>query len=170
MTETAGGRPGGARVVPMQPDDLFEVRALARETGAELDVEEELARSWARIRVARVDAQRGVAGFALAWEVADEVHLLHLATRASARRRGIGRALLSELVEHGRCRQARLVLLEVRRSNHAARSLYESAGFRSVSTRRGYYADNREDALIMMLGLDSKTQEWLTQQLPPERI
>jgi ribosomal-protein-alanine N-acetyltransferase len=145
----------------MQLDDLFEVRALARETGAELDVEEELARSWARIRVARVDAQRGVA---------DEVHLLHLATRASARRRGIGRALLSELVEHGRCRQARLVLLEVRRSNHAARSLYESAGFRSVSTRRGYYADNREDALIMMLGLDSKTQEWLTQQLPPERI
>lgn len=156
------------RVVPMQPHDVREVRTLARETGAELDVDEELARSWARLSVARLNANSGVAGFALAWDVADEVHLLHLATHPSLRRRGIARALLAELVEHGRCREARLVLLEVRRSNLAARSLYESTGFRSVSVRCGYYADNREDALVMMLGLDSNTRQWLTQQPPPE--
>ncbi len=51
----------------------------------------------------------------------------------------------------------RLVLLEVRRSNQPAIGLYRSVGFFTTGVRAGYYADNDEDAIEMMLTLDPAT-------------
>lgn len=94
-----------------------------------------------------------VVGYAVFWVVADELHLLNLAVAPLYRRRGIGRALLNEVLSHGRNLGARIAWLEVRPSNTAALALYSSLGFRQVMVRKRYYVENGEDALILMLPL-----------------
>jgi ribosomal-protein-alanine N-acetyltransferase len=75
-------------------------------------------------------------------------HVMNVAVDPDARRRGVATALLSELLERVGDPGARYTL-EVRRSNAGAIRLYERFGFRAAGTRRRYYQDNGEDALIM---------------------
>jgi len=75
-------------------------------------------------------------------------HLMNVAVDLRARRDGVASALLSALFERADRPDERYTL-EVRQSNSAAIALYERFGFRAAGHRRGYYADNREDALIM---------------------
>lgn len=90
-----------------------------------------------------------IVGYAALWTVGEEAELGDLAVREGARRRGVGRALLAAALEEAARRGAEAVFLEVRRSNGAARRLYETAGFSAVAVRPGYYARPREDALVM---------------------
>ena len=94
-----------------------------------------------------------VIGYLCLWEVADELHITNIAVHPGLRRRGIGRALLSAVLDDGRQRALRLVVLEVRPSNVGALGIYESFGFRVVGRRRGYYYDTGEDALVMEASL-----------------
>jgi ribosomal-protein-alanine N-acetyltransferase len=73
---------------------------------------------------------------------------MNVAVDPDDRRTGVASALLGELLERVDDGAARYTL-EVRRSNAAAIALYERFGFRSAGTRRRYYQDNGEDALIM---------------------
>ncbi len=82
------------------------------------------------------------------WIVFDEVHLMNLAVHPSERRRDIAQELLRIALEKGKRQGARVATLEVRRSNEAAKRLYERNGFALVSVRRNYYADPKEDALL----------------------
>ena len=111
---------------------------------------EELARTWARVRVAS-DASGRVLGYTLVWHVADEVQLLNVAVTISARRRGIGRLLMDDLIARARG-SAEKVLLEVRATNTAAIAMYEALGFERFNLRARYYSDG-EDAVEMMLSL-----------------
>jgi ribosomal-protein-alanine N-acetyltransferase len=107
---------------------------------------------WPRVAV---DTDTGdLLAYMVAWFVADEVHLANVATSPETRRRGVAQQLLEDLVREGRRRGARMVLLEVRRSNRAAQAFYRKNRFHFFSVRRGYYRDNREDALIMVKALD----------------
>jgi ribosomal-protein-alanine N-acetyltransferase len=115
----------------------------------------ELGRPWARLWVAR-GAEHGVVGFVVAWHVADEIHLLNVATRADRRRRGVARGLLGALVAYAREVKARHVLLEVRRSNGPAIALYRALGFFAMGVRARYYPDD-EDAIEMVLAFDVAT-------------
>lgn len=65
------------------------------------------------------------------------------------RRQGIARALVQYLIDHAIYHRAEFITLEVRAGNAAAIALYEKLGFRPVGTRRNFYADPREDALLM---------------------
>jgi ribosomal-protein-alanine N-acetyltransferase len=69
------------------------------------------------------------------------------------RRQRIGRTLLQQVVEQARSRNSSRVTLEVRVSNIAAQKLYDSVGFMSRGLRKGYYSDDGEDAVIMVLEL-----------------
>jgi [ribosomal protein S18]-alanine N-acetyltransferase len=75
-------------------------------------------------------------------------HVMNVAVDPDERRTGVARCLLTELLERVGDEQARFTL-EVRTSNAAAIALYEHFGFRTAGTRRRYYQDNGEDALIM---------------------
>src|SRR3954471_15426465 len=75
-------------------------------------------------------------------------HLMNVAVDPGKRRQGIGTALIERLFELAD-RSSEQYTLEVRTSNTEAIRLYERFGFRSAGRRRGYYHDNREDALIM---------------------
>ena len=88
----------------------------------------------------------GLAGF---WIMAGEAHITTIAVRLSYQRRGIGEQLLISLIELAKELDASTLTLEVRTSNVAAQSLYSKYGFTQVGLRRGYYSDNREDAILM---------------------
>lgn len=112
---------------------------------------EELMRPWSRIRAAR-DERGDLVGYCLFWHVVDELHLLNVAVAEKARRRGIGRALVQELLAYAAKHDVVRVLLEVRASNAAAIALYEQLGFTRFNVRERYYADG-EDAVEMELRL-----------------
>jgi ribosomal-protein-alanine N-acetyltransferase len=79
----------------------------------------------------------------------DAWHVMNLVVAPKHRRQGIATRLLVALFEQTADDDRRGFTLEVRVSNDAAIELYESMGFRGQGVRRGYYTDNREDALIM---------------------
>jgi len=81
--------------------------------------------------------------------MADEAHLANIAVRLDRRREGIGELLLIAVIDLAIERQARFFTLEVRASNKEAQALYGKFGLIEVGTRRGYYMDNKEDAVIM---------------------
>ena len=140
-------------VLPMSPSDRYVVEQIASLSGMHIDVEAELARAWALPLVARQDQAAPPIAFLLAWRVADELHIIDMATHPDHRRRGAARALLGHVIDHGRTGGSRYVLLEVRRSNGPAVKLYESLGLRVARMRKNYYSDPVEDALEMMLVL-----------------
>lgn len=115
---------------------------------------EELARSWAELRVARSAGEGdSVLGYVLFWHVTDEIHLLNVAVDPAARRCGIGRRLVLAVIEFAEARSADKILLEVRASNEAAIRLYEGLGFERFHVRARYYSDG-EDGIEMMLRLE----------------
>jgi ribosomal-protein-alanine N-acetyltransferase len=75
-------------------------------------------------------------------------HLMNVAVDDRLRRQGIATALLGRLFDEAD-QPGEQYTLEVRPSNHEAIALYERYGFRAAGRRRGYYHDNKEDALIM---------------------
>jgi ribosomal-protein-alanine N-acetyltransferase len=88
-----------------------------------------------------------VVGYLICSRYADVWHLMNIAVEPSRRRRGIGRAMLAELLDRAGLEDP--YTLEVRTSNQPAIALYESFGFRPSGTRPRYYHDTGEDALIM---------------------
>jgi ribosomal-protein-alanine N-acetyltransferase len=140
----------------MQESDLVAVASLSPSSRVEeAQLRDELARPWSRLWVAREHGQ-GVIAFLLSWHVADELHVLDVATREDRRRRGLARALLQTAIAYGRSQRVRHILLEARRSNVGAIALYRSLGFFAISIRPRYYPDD-EDAVEMRLLLDPDT-------------
>lgn len=120
------------------------------------EFEKELKRDYAVLRVLRPALGEPVCAFANYWHIGDELQLMNVATLPEHQRRGHGRALMIDLVQIARERRAKLVTLEVRRSNTAARTLYDSFGFRELGVRPRYYSDNGEDAIVMHLTLQPR--------------
>ncbi|MCG5453695.1 ribosomal protein S18-alanine N-acetyltransferase [Micromonospora hortensis] len=97
-----------------------------------------------------VDVDGSVLGYAgLAGVPPDEVWVQNIAVRRDAQRRGVGRALLEELLAEAVRRDARSTLLEVAVDNAAAQRLYATYGFEPIGVRRGYYQPSNTDALVM---------------------
>ena len=124
-------------------------------------------RTWTRQDLAELAALPGVAGLLLQVDghdaglavcqvAADEAELLTLAVRPAHRRQGCARRLLAAVIDHVRKGGARALFLEVGADNPAARSLYDSQGFRAVGERRAYYQRGQgppADGIVMRLTL-----------------
>lgn len=95
------------------------------------------------------DVDGNLIGYAGCWQILDEAHITTIAIKPEYRRRKIGEALLNKILENCYKNEIKYLTLEVRISNTAAISLYEKYGFKSLGTRKGYYQNNNEDALIM---------------------
>ncbi|HET8889383.1 MAG TPA: ribosomal protein S18-alanine N-acetyltransferase [Candidatus Angelobacter sp.] len=103
-----------------------------------------------RDRTALVVEQAGaVVGFIVGQQVAEEWEIENIAVTGAARRCGLGSRLVGELLDHVRRRGGKTVFLEVRESNRAARSLYEKWAFIEVGSRKAYYQNPAEDALVL---------------------
>lgn len=88
----------------------------------------------------------GIIGF---WLMAGEAHITTIGVRQIYQRLGIGELLLISTIDLALTMQAEVITLEVRISNIAARELYQKYSFTKRGYRKGYYTDNREDAVIM---------------------
>jgi ribosomal-protein-alanine N-acetyltransferase len=102
------------------------------------------------ISLGAFDRESGeLVGYLVISRYVDAWHVMNVAVSPEQRRRGVARALLDRLFEETASDERRGYTLEVRVSNEGAIKLYEAMGFVARGVRRGYYTDNREDALIM---------------------
>ena len=98
------------------------------------------------------DGDPELVGFLVVSRYVDAWHVMNLAVAPENRRTGLATALMQQLFEQTADDGNRGYTLEVRVSNVEAIRLYERLGFTAKGVRRGYYTDNREDALIMWKG------------------
>jgi ribosomal-protein-alanine N-acetyltransferase len=117
--------------------------------------EKELSTPFARLVVAveEADPDGAIVGYACRWRVTDEVHLLNVAVHPERRGLGHGQELVAAVIAEARAARARVIYLEVRAGNVAARRLYRRLGFRDTGIRRGYYGPG-QDAIAMELRLE----------------
>ncbi len=89
-----------------------------------------------------------LAGFLVADRVVDDWELQNIVVSPETRGRGLGMRLLEAMLTRAKETNSESVFLEVRESNTAARALYERAGFRQTGSRKSYYANPLEDAIL----------------------
>lgn len=92
-----------------------------------------------------------VVGYGGTWILVDESHITNVVVNEDLRGQGIGRRLMNEILKLSKERGAVCSTLEVRAGNAAAIHLYESMGYVNSGVRKGYYPNNREDAIVMWL-------------------
>jgi ribosomal-protein-alanine N-acetyltransferase len=95
------------------------------------------------------DATRLAVGFCSFWRVLDELHINNLAVLPEFRRQRVAASLLTFVLNKGIELGCRRATLEVRRSNDAARALYQRFGFSVAGVRTNYYSKPVEDALVL---------------------
>ena len=100
--------------------------------------------------VGRVEGR--VAAYGGIWVILEDSHITTIAVSPEFRGRKYGETLLLHLLDEAMTRGASWMTLEVRESNAVAQTLYRKYGFTTVSTRKGYYSDNNENALVMWAG------------------
>lgn len=152
--QVRNGSAGGA-VSPvirdMREEDLerieqIEVRNFSRPWTVQ-DFRDFLLRDDAIFLTALCDGE--IAGYIGFYGIPDEGDITNVSVDERFRRRGIGRALVSELISRAAAHGIGTIFLEVRDSNEAAIRLYEAEGFGQVGLRRRYYSSPVEDARIM---------------------
>lgn len=130
-------------------EDIMEIEHLSfaipwsREAFRQEILHNQLARYQIAIEGGRAIAYGGI------WLILDEAHITNIAVHPDYRGKGVGKKLIEDLIETAQKKGMVQMTLEVRKSNKVAIHLYESFGFEIAGVRKGYYADNHEDALIM---------------------
>lgn len=144
---------GRVVVEPMKPEHVGSVHAIEQKTNpspwSENTFHTEIANRDAEYFIIK-DADV-IVGFAGYWKVIDEAHITTIAVEPNRQGAGLGRKLMESLLEHARQDGIACVTLEVRAGNQRAIALYEKLGFVSCGVRKRYYADTREDAVVMWL-------------------
>lgn len=139
------------KIVPLAPefvDPLAELEKAAGDAGwSRAQFEKELSLEMSRFFVVMMDNQ--VSGYGGYWKVDDEAQITNLVIEPARRRKGLGRKLLSHLMENARHEKCRRSTLEVRAGNRGALALYQQAGFTTVGRRPGVYEGPVEDAVLM---------------------
>lgn len=100
--------------------------------------------------VGRVDGR--VVAYGGIWVILEDSHVTTIAVHPAHRGHKYGEIMLLHLLDEAIERGASWMTLEVRESNGVAQNLYRKYGFTTVSTRKGYYSDNNENALVMWAG------------------
>jgi len=104
-----------------------------------------------RYFVAEEDGE--ILGYCGFFFVLDEAEIPNVCVKESARRRGVGRQMMDALIKEAAGLGMYRLLLEVRESNVAARSLYETLGFCEDGIRKNFYEKPTENAVLMSMTL-----------------
>lgn len=95
------------------------------------------------------DKDGNIAGFYGFWQILEEGHITNIGIHPDFRRLGLASFLMIDLIREAYKNYIKYITLEVRAGNIPAISLYDKFGFSTIGTRKKYYQDNNEDALIM---------------------
>lgn len=99
------------------------------------------------------EIENKVIGYIVYWQVGDEAQITNIAIHPDYRRKGIGEAVLRQIIDKIKREGGRSISLEVRPSNLAAQNLYHKLGFKFRGVRRNYYTRPEEDAFVFVLFL-----------------
>lgn len=140
---------------PMTANDLHTVSEIEAVSNSQpwtyADFEESLAREDGTTILLVAEEDDAVIGYLVLYTAAGESEIVTIAVSPNARRRGIGRDLIENVITFSESSSLYIeeINLEVRVSNEPAIKLYESAGFLAVGKRPNFYSNPREDALLM---------------------
>lgn len=140
-------------ITKMTNDDIDDVVAIEEEAYGEhhwskSSFYDEMSNNLAHYYSAKTSDGKLV-GYAGTWHILDEGHITTIAVKKDYMRKHIGEAIIVKILEDCYDSGIKYLTLEVRVSNTPAINLYTKYGFNSLGTRKGYYQDNNEDALIM---------------------
>jgi ribosomal-protein-alanine N-acetyltransferase len=102
---------------------------------------------------ATASAKHNILAFLVACRVEKEWELENMVVSEGSRQRGVGSRLLSDFIELARTEIANTIFLEVRQSNQSARAFYKKIGFVEFGSRKSYYSNPPEDAVLYRLSL-----------------
>ena len=140
-------------ILPMTKEDVEDVieiesEAYGKHHWAKSSFYDEMSNNLAKYYTAKT-ADGKLVGYAGTWHIIDEGHITTIAVKKEFLRNHIGEAIIQKIIEDCYKNNIKYLTLEVRVSNIPAIKLYEKYGFQSLGTRKAYYQDNNEDALIM---------------------
>lgn len=166
MTDSEPSRDLGAELVfrLMKLEDIPEILVIEREAFTMPWTEEAFRNELTHNHFAKymvLELHGHIIGYAGMWAIVDEAHVTNIALLEAYRGRKWGDRLLDELMKTAGYLGMKSITLEVRVSNEVAQNLYRKKGFRPAGTRKGYYSDNREDALIMWADLPEYGEQGL---------
>lgn len=104
---------------------------------------------------------RIILGYMCWWLIEDETHLTNIAVKPDYENMGFGSLLVTYLFDWMQQNESYCCFLEVRKSNYKARSFYDKLGFSQLYTRKDYYVNPVEDAIILVKNLRSSLNEEL---------
>ena len=141
------------KIVPMKKEDIEDVvqiesEAYGKHHWTKSSFYDEMSNNLAKYYSANTP-EGELVGYAGTWHIIDEGHITTIAVKKDYLRNHIGEAIIHRIIEDCYKNNIKYLTLEVRVSNIPAIKLYEKYGFQSLGTRKGYYQDNDEDALIM---------------------
>ena len=142
-------------IAPMVADDIpavLQIEALSFQSAwpPNAFVNELRDNKLAHYFVGRLDGR--IVGYGGIWVILEDSHVTTIAVHPDMRGKRLGEEILVHLLDEAIERDASWITLEVRETNDVAQKLYRKYGFTVVSTRRGYYSDNNESALVMWAG------------------
>ena len=139
-------------LTPMSLEDIAEISNLEKQSfslpWSKDDFREITLSQLYKSLVAR-GPQNKILGYIVFYLAADEGHVMNVVSNPKFRRRGVAQTMLNFIHELFKKSQAKSSYLELRRSNYTAYRLYKKLGYAYVGLRKGYYADNKEDAILM---------------------
>ena len=155
LTPSEAGTPERLEIMPMSASDISEVLRIERASFSTTWPSDAFYNELATNKLAHYYVGR-IAGKIVAyggiWVIFEDSHVTTIAVDPTYRGKKYGEVMLIKLVDEAIERGAAWMTLEVRESNVAAQSLYRKYGFTTVTTRKGYYSDNNENALVMWAG------------------
>ncbi len=155
LSHASSERPEPLEISPMTATDLHEVLAIERASftttwPSDSFYNELHANKLAHYYVGRVGGR--IVAYGGIWVIFEDSHVTTIAVLPSHRGMRYGERLLLYLLDQAIDRGASWMTLEVRESNVSAQQLYRKYGFTTVTTRKGYYSDNNENAMVMWAG------------------
>lgn len=147
------------RVRPMQESDLERIMEIEQASfstpwSPHAFISELKDNEYARYFCLELDEE--IIGYMGLWFILEEGHITNVAIAPEYRGNRSGEVLMRSVIQTMVKEGMERMTLEVRASNSPAKRLYECLGFVTAGVRKGYYSDNREDALIMWLDLEQK--------------
>ena len=155
LSHVSSDRPEPLAISPMGHGDITDVLAIERASfvttwPSDAFYNELHTNKLAHYYVGRVDGK--IVAYGGIWVIFEDSHITTIAVAPAMRGRRYGETLLLYLLNEAIERGASWMTLEVRESNVGAQQLYRKYGFTTVTTRKGYYSDNNENAMVMWAG------------------
>jgi [ribosomal protein S18]-alanine N-acetyltransferase len=155
LDPAAADRPDRMEIVRMSTNDIPDVSRIERASfttvwPTDAFYNELSTNKLAHYFVGKLDGR--IVAYGGIWVILEDSHITTVAVDPNLRGRGLGEAMVLKLIDEGIQRGAAWMTLEVRESNVSAQQLYRKYGFTTVTTRKGYYSDDNESALVMWAG------------------